>query len=128
MPFTKYFYSITNGLFEDGYTINHLNLNPATLITDDDLFFGKTKEIECACGNIIEVTANNLGRHVNSCGCLNKENVKKTLIKENEYDLSGLYGIGYTSNTNKEFKFDLEDYELVRQYYWRENQNGYCTN
>jgi hypothetical protein len=45
-PFTKYFYSITNGLFEDGYTINHLNLNPATLITDDDLFFEKTKEIE----------------------------------------------------------------------------------
>jgi hypothetical protein len=45
-PFTKYFCSITNGLFEDGYTINHLNLNPATLITDDDLFFEKTKEIE----------------------------------------------------------------------------------
>lgn len=83
---------------------------------------------KCDCGNVIEITANNLGRHANSCGCLNKENTKKALIKENEYDLSGLYGVGYTCNTNKEFKFDLEDYELVRQYYWRENQNGYCVN
>ena len=45
-PFIKYFYSISNGLFENVYTTNHLNLNPATLITDDDLFLAKTKEIE----------------------------------------------------------------------------------
>ena len=45
-PFIKYFYSISNALFENVFTINHLNLNPATLITDDDLFFDKTKELE----------------------------------------------------------------------------------
>ena len=38
-PFTKYFYSISNGLFEESYTANHLNFNPATLITNDAIFF-----------------------------------------------------------------------------------------
>ena len=44
-PFIKYFYSVSNGLFENTFTTNHLNLNPATLITNDDLFFENSKEI-----------------------------------------------------------------------------------
>ena len=31
--------------------------------------------------------------------------------KSNIYDLSGEYGVGWTSNTNEEFYFDLEDYD-----------------
>lgn len=36
----------------------------------------------------------------------------------NQYDLTGEYGIGYTSNTNEPFYFDLEDYELIKNYTW----------
>ena len=43
-PFTKYFYSISNGLFEESYTTNHLNFNPATLITNDAIFFDNDKK------------------------------------------------------------------------------------
>ena len=40
--------------------------------------------------------------------------------KYNKYDLSGEFGIGWTSNTNKEFYFDLEDYSKIKDYCWRE--------
>ena len=43
-PYTKYFYSITNGLFEGSYTTNHLNLNPSTLITHNGILFDHTVE------------------------------------------------------------------------------------
>jgi hypothetical protein len=47
--------------------------------------------------------------------------------KYNRYDLSGEYGIGWTTNTNKEFYFDLEDYDKIKDYCWYEqvNHNGY---
>ena len=42
--------------------------------------------------------------------------------KYNSYDLSGEYGIGYTSNSDsygrKEFYFDLEDYNKIKKYHW----------
>jgi hypothetical protein len=41
--------------------------------------------------------------------------------KTNKYDLSGEYGIGYTTNTNKEFYFDLEDYDKIKDYCWIED-------
>ena len=37
----------------------------------------------------------------------------------NKYDLSGDYGVGYTSNTNEQFYFDLEDYDKIKDYCWR---------
>jgi hypothetical protein len=42
-------------------------------------------------------------------------------------DEHGLYGIGYCSNTGKEFYFDMEDYEVIQDYTWNEHilQNGY---
>ena len=39
--------------------------------------------------------------------------------KYNQYDLSGDYGIGWTTNTNEEFYFDLEDYDKIKDYCWR---------
>lgn len=42
----------------------------------------------------------------------------------NTYDLSGEYGIGYTT-TGEPFYFDLEDYNKIKDYCWRENKDGY---
>lgn len=69
----------------------------------------------CDCGGSNIVRCSDLKRfHITSCGhCL-----------INKYDLSGDYGIGYTSN-NKEFYFDLEDYELIKSYTWNINADGY---
>lgn len=44
-----------------------------------------------------------------------------------KYDLSGKYGIGYTYNTNHPFYFDLEDYDLIKDYSWKENSDGYIV-
>ena len=43
-PYRKYFYSISNGLFEESYTTNHLNLNPTKLISDEGTFLSNKKE------------------------------------------------------------------------------------
>lgn len=47
----------------------------------------------------------------------------KTYInkKGNKYDLSGEYGVGWTSNTNEEFYFDLEDFDKIKNYTWYEH-------
>lgn len=43
----------------------------------------------------------------------------------NTYDLTGEYGIGYTVNTNEQFFFDLEDYDLIKIYRWKaRHRNG----
>lgn len=80
---------------------------------------------KCDCGNdkIISVAKNSLtsGR-TQSCGCLKSHSKKK-----NKYDLSGEYGIGWTTNTNKEFYFDLEDYDKIKDYCWYENDSGYIV-
>ena len=51
------------------------------------------------------------------------------LKKSNQYDLSGQYGIGYTTNTDRPFCFDLSDYELIREYIWHEDRTsaGYTS-
>ena len=81
-------------------------------------------ECRCDCGNekIIYVNSYDL-RHnkIKSCGCLKH---KAYYIKTNKYDLTGEYGIGWTTNTNKEFYFDLEDYDLIKNYCWYES-HGY---
>ena len=38
--------------------------------------------------------------------------------KTNVYDLTGDFGVGYTLNTNEEFYFDLENYNLIKDYGW----------
>ena len=40
------------------------------------------------------------------------------------YDLSGEYGIGYTSKGD-EFWFDKEDYEKIKDYSWYRTSHGY---
>jgi hypothetical protein len=38
--------------------------------------------------------------------------------KYNNYDLSGEYGIGHSSNSEDLFYFDLEDYDLIKDHCW----------
>ena len=38
--------------------------------------------------------------------------------KYNKFDISGEYGVGWTSNTNEEFYFDLEDYDKIKDICW----------
>lgn len=42
-------------------------------------------------------------------------------------DNNGLYGIGYCSNTNSKFYFDMEDYQTIKNYTWNEHimKSGY---
>lgn len=49
-----------------------------------------------------------------SCGCgiCNRA----LSIKANNYDLTGQYGIGYASNNQTPFYFDLEDYDKIKDH------------
>lgn len=49
--------------------------------------------------------------------------------QKNQYDLTGEYGVGITSNTGAKFYFDLEDYDLIKDYYWLEHKlsTGYSA-
>ena len=62
-----------------------------------------------------------------SCGCLQRELLAKNnklRLKYNTYDLSEEYGIGWVEE-GEEFYFDLEDYDLIKNYSWKEDQSGY---
>ena len=89
--------------------------------------FGKLKVIEetyqnnirkwkcqCDCGNISYIATGSL-RSGNSTSCGKCKNT---------YDLSGEYGIGYTSK-GEEFYFDLEDYDKIKDYCWYISKTGY---
>lgn len=81
---------------------------------------------KCDCGNIVDIRKDYLERKINSCGCLQKETKSKngrSNKRYNIYDLTGEYGIGYTSKGEK-FYFDLEDYDKIKDYCWHVNQ--YC--
>lgn len=87
---------------------------------------------ECSCtpGRIVNKRGDLLKNgHTQSCGCIHKEvmtNICKSKKKYNNYDLSGDYGIGWTYNTNNQFYFDLEDYDVIKEYCWYEHKkNGY---
>lgn len=51
------------------------------------------------------------------------------LRKHNVFDVTGDYGIGYTTNTGRAFYFDLDDYDLISQYVWHEDRTktGYAS-
>ena len=82
--------------------------------------------VECSCDKhtrFISAGQSIRNGHTKSCGCIKVEiqSVKfKNTHKTNMYDLSGEYGIGYCSNTNNPFYFDLEDYDKIKDYCWYE--------
>lgn len=82
---------------------------------------------ECSCEehNRIAISKQHLtSGSIKSCGCLRKETTSTfnsdTKHKINKYDISGEFGIGWTSNTNREFYFDLNDYNKIKDYCWCE--------
>lgn len=83
---------------------------------------------QCDCGSEPKIIR---GSHLkdgstNSCGCLQAEQRcanGKNAKKYNKYTLNlrdenGIYGIGYFYNTDRIFYFDMDDYEIIRQYCW----------
>lgn len=86
---------------------------------------------DCDCGNKnIEVRGDMLkSGTTKSCGCYNNEMRKitgKLRKKYNKYDLlNSDFGIGYTSNTNEPFYFDVEDYNKIKKYCWMIGNHGY---
>jgi NACalpha-BTF3-like transcription factor len=90
---------------------------------------------QCECGNTTIVDKGSLKYgHTKSCGCLIKDilttrnktekmrqvtiNRNKTdMLRHNTWDLSGEYGIGYTTK-GEPFYFDLEDYDKIKNYCW----------
>lgn len=80
---------------------------------------------KCDCGNETIVVGGRLNYGTTkSCGCLKREMTSIVRKKHNTYDLSGEYGIVYTSK-GEEFWFDKEDYDKVKDYYWRKDPHGY---
>lgn len=82
---------------------------------------------ECSCSEhnriIVGYTELKNG-DTQSCGCLKREAHRDMFKKYNKYDLSGEYGIGWTTNTNEEFYFDLEDYDKIKNYCWITSVDG----
>ena len=85
----------------------------------------------CSCGKTEKFTvkySSLISGNTKSCGCLATEariKTGKSKKKTNTYNLSGEFGIGYTSK-NEEFWFDLEDYEKIKDYCWYYSE-GYLT-
>lgn len=75
---------------------------------------------KCSCGNETIVSSEDLrSNHTKSCGCKQ--------IRRNVYDLTGEYGVGYDINGNT-FTFDLEDYNLIKDYCWYVKKYGRTNN
>lgn len=73
------------------------------------------------------ISSHLINGNTKSCGCLQRVTVSTSNKKYNTYDLSGEYGIGWTSNTNREFYFDLEDYDKIKEYCWSDDSHGYIV-
>lgn len=80
---------------------------------------------QCSCGNYTWASAyritHNKKKSCDECSLRNKYRRKKN----NQYILDGEFGIGIAYNTGTKFFFDLEDYDLIKDYSWKENNNGY---
>lgn len=82
----------------------------------------------CDCGNTKIVSIHNLRTgKTKSCGCNYKIILGELYKKKNHYCIKDNYVIGYTTNTNKEFYIDLDDYIKIRDISWYEVQNGYIA-
>ena len=87
---------------------------------------------DCDCGTKNKIISGSDLRDQNtkSCGCLNIEKIKERMHEmkhqTNKYDLSGEFGIGWTSK-GEEFWFDLDDYEKIKDYCWYFHHTGYLV-
>ena len=85
---------------------------------------------ECNCEEHKQVSvlqSHLKSKKIQSCGCYNRDCIKETHHKINRHDLSGEYGILWSSNTNEECYFDLEDADKILQYSWYKDNVGYLA-
>ena len=89
---------------------------------------------ECDChehNQVIVLGQSLTNGSTRSCGCLQKEiaaqNCKTQFKRTNIYDLKGEYGILWTSNTNEEVYFDLENADKILEHSWYEDAFGYAV-
>lgn len=75
----------------------------------------RIKHNVCTCGKEFVVKLQYLKNNNITCECMKPKC---------RYDLSGEYGIGYTSK-NEPFLFDLEDYDKIKNFYWWYDNSGY---
>ena len=82
----------------------------------------KQWKCQCQCENkTIQIITTGTLRNKRTLGCIKCKKYRQNYNrKKNKYDLNGEYGIGYTSNTNNPFYFDLEDYDKIKDYCWHE--------
>lgn len=81
---------------------------------------------ECSCKDhkCIKARGSSLKcGNTKSCGCLYNETFKKG----NKYDLSREYGILWSTNTNEEIYFDLEDADEILKHTWHKDITGYAS-
>ena len=88
----------------------------------------------CEQQNVVIVRGYRLRQGITqSCGCIKKEQTisfnQTTKSKINSYKLNledeyGLYGIGYCNNTEREFYFDMDDYDKIKNICWCEIKDG----
>ena len=78
---------------------------------------------QCECGNFKTVSRTELQNKKDlSCGCLTREKIKKY----NRYIFLEDYGICFLADTNKEVLFDLEDYDKIKNIFWKTDECGYA--
>lgn len=84
---------------------------------------------KCDCGNKGVVNGYSLtSGESRSCGCYSSDTTALLFKKYNKYDLSGDYGVGYTSK-GITFKFDIEDFDKIKDICWyAEQRTGYIVN
>ena len=115
-------------LIEPGSVFGHLTVlgidDNTTKIKNNRYTYYRCR-CDCEQHNIITVSSHYLkNSSTPSCGCVN---INTNIYKLNIVDDHGLYGIGYCSNTENEFYFDMDDYDKIKDYYWREHvdKKGY---
>lgn len=80
-------------------------------------------DVICSTGDL------NSGRRWRCTYCVRddaSERIANKNKKNNVYDLSGKYGVGYTLK-GEEFWFDLEDYNLIKDYCWYKHHDYYVA-
>lgn len=82
---------------------------------------------ECDCGNSVIVPRGALrSGNTKSCGCMRTETLRRMLQKTNQYEFRGEIGVGYTAK-GETFFFDAADFDKVKKYCWRKNEEGYIV-
>lgn len=79
----------------------------------------------CDCGNevIVKLPALKNGM-AKSCGCLKSDVASKLSKKYNKFKIEQDLCIGYCSD-GRTFICDKDDYDIVKRYYWKFDNNGY---